>query len=73
MRVSEFRYWSPVLGCDAVRMSCFDGLGGEFFIIIPADDEGRAFREARQFAAEAIHEAMSLGLQPGEVRYEAIA
>ena len=36
-------------------------------MIIP-DDDGRRYREARDSAVDAICQAMSLGLDPGEVR-----
>jgi hypothetical protein len=66
--VAEYRYWSPVLGCEAARISGFDDRGGEFFMIIPVDEAGKKYRHARQSAAEAIGQAISLGLHPGEVR-----
>lgn len=68
MRVAEFTTWSPTLGCEATRISTADSLGQEYFAILPRT-EGRAWREARQQAVEALAEAMERGLTPGEVRW----
>ncbi|MDE2439741.1 MAG: hypothetical protein KGP14_01860 [Betaproteobacteria bacterium] len=65
-RISEYRFWSPLMGCEASRISAFDERGGEFFMIISAE-EGATYRHAKQAAAEAIDLAISLGLPPGEV------
>lgn len=64
---SEYRYWSPVLGCEAARVSLFDHHGREFFMIIEAED-GRGYRQRRDTAVEAIMTAIDMGLDPGEVR-----
>lgn len=39
----------------------------EFFMIIPVES-GRAYREARLAAIEAIETAIAIGCEPGEVR-----
>lgn len=62
----EFRFWSVVLGCHAVRLSMFDHAGQEYFMVIPFP-EGRTYRQKRAEALELIEEAMRLGLDPGEV------
>lgn len=65
--VHEYRFWSPVLGEDAVRVSMFDDRGGEFFMVVP-DRGSREYRLARFEAAEALDQAINEGLEPGEVR-----
>lgn len=64
---SEYRHWSVMLGCDASRLSMFDEHGGEFFMLIPAED-ARSYRVARETALDAIATAIAMGCQPGEVR-----
>lgn len=64
---SAHRYWSPMLGCDAVRLSMVDDRGGEFFKIIPVDAPGQPYRTARDAALDAIENAIAAGAQPGEV------
>ncbi|GAC1664512.1 MAG: hypothetical protein PVS3B2_00240 [Candidatus Dormibacteraceae bacterium] len=65
--VSEHRFWSPVLGEDAVRLSMFDDHGGEFYMVVP-ERGGREYRQTRLDAVEAIDQAIREGLQPGEVK-----
>lgn len=64
---SEYRYWSPTLGCDAARISMFDRHGKEFFMILPCED-ARTYRVARETAVDAIATAIDIGCMPGEVR-----
>lgn len=63
----EFRFWSPLLGCDAARISMVDAQNQEHFAIIAADAPGSVYRERRQKACEAIDAAISAGRDPGEV------
>lgn len=63
---SEFRFWSPVLDAEAVRISMQGGQGTEYFMIIKADD-GRRYREKRDEALSMIEEAIEAGLEPGQV------
>ncbi len=63
---SEYRHWSPTLGCDAVRLSMVDERGGEFYRIIPVVS-GRGWRAARDEALEVIEDAIIRGAEPGEV------
>jgi len=65
----EFRFWSPVSGCEMARISMCDARAQEFFMHIEAG-EGKAWRERRTKAVEAILEAMRQGLNPGEVRLQ---
>ena len=67
LRITEYRSWSPVLGCDTVRVSMFNGRGHEYFMLLP-EESGRAWREKRIEAAETINLAIRQGLPPGEVR-----
>ena len=53
--------------CNVVRLSVSDPHGGEYWMEIP-DQFGAAYREAREEAITAIHEAMDIGCPPGEVR-----
>lgn len=66
MPFREFRFWSPIMDCDAIRISMPGPLGGEFFSIIPAAD-GRRYRERREEALAMIELAIRSGLEPGEV------
>ncbi len=67
-RASIFSFWSPTLGCDAVRLSMTDERGSEYFAVIPAF-EGSDGRRRKTEALEAIQEAISRGLEPGRVRW----
>lgn len=62
----EFRFWSPVLGRDAARVSVV-GPGGEYFSIIPMDGTGKQNRETRNAALDLIADAIEQGREPGEV------
>ena len=68
------RFWSPVLGCQAARVSAFDRYGGEHFAVIAQGAGGRANREVRFRALELVERAAaqgSLGARdPGPVRIE---
>ena len=77
----EYRYWSPTLGGDAVRLSMVDKRGGEFYRIILVssgfvrDDDGKRvsrYRVERDRALDAIEDAVRRsdqhgGDEPGEV------
>jgi hypothetical protein len=78
-RGHEFCFWSPILGCDAARISMVippstpgrprdPREGAEYFTIIAADVPGGVCRERRRKAREAIEDAIARGLDPGEVR-----
>lgn len=72
----EFKFWSPLLGGDAVRLSIADTRGGEFFAVI-AVEHGTAFgadgnrvpkyRVDRDAALDAIEAAIVARREPGEV------
>lgn len=67
MSYSEFRFYSPVLDAEAIRISMPGKQPNfEFFMIIPAAD-GRRYRERRDEALELIELAIREGLEPGEV------
>jgi hypothetical protein len=66
---SEFRHWSPVMGCAAVRLSMADDRGAEFFMMLPVKGD-RPYRERRDEALATIMEAIRLGCEPGEVHTE---
>lgn len=74
MSLNEYHYWSPTLGCDAVRLSMTDDWGGEYFAILPAD-EGRGWRARRQEAVDKLLKAMTpedeggYGLEPGQIAW----
>jgi hypothetical protein len=65
MTFTEYSYWSPVLGDDAVRLSVFNDRGGELYIIIP---DGSGYVDRRAAALELLAEALEERLPPGEVR-----
>lgn len=64
---SEFRHYSPLIDAEAVRISCWDSRGGEFWMLIPAAD-GRRYRERRNEALDAIAIAIADKLEPGQVQ-----
>lgn len=67
MPFTEFRFYSPVMDCEAVRLSMPGNIPGqEYFRIIPAAD-GRRYRERRDEALAMIELAIRSGLEPGEV------
>lgn len=61
------KFWSPILGQDAARISMANERGHEHFSII-ADDGGKRFVEAREKALDRIAAAIERGMDPGEVR-----
>jgi hypothetical protein len=74
----EYRHWSPLMGCEAARLSIVGGdkaveihgegaRTAEWYAIISADVAGRKYREARTAALDAIEEAIAEGEPPGEV------
>lgn len=67
MRYRELKFWDGMNDRKAVRLSVADERGGEFYMILPREN-GRKWRERRDEALGIISEAMSLGLEPGEVR-----
>ncbi len=60
------RFWSPLLGDEAMRLSMVDKQGDEHFMVLPAA-RGKAYREAKATALEKIGQAIEAGHQPGEV------
>lgn len=64
---TQYRSWSPVLGCNAVRVAMRDAKGGEFFAVVPQDGSARVNREMKNNALEQITVAIARGMQPGEV------
>lgn len=67
IRLKEYRYWSPILGDEALRISYYNARGHEYFVIVSAAD-GKALRELRQRAAERFYDAIQSGQEPGEVQ-----
>lgn len=70
MTYHEFRFWSSTLGVNASRLAIVDKQGGEHFAIVPMDGTGRANREARREALEAIADHVDCGLEPGPVELQ---
>lgn len=62
----EHRFWSPIFGCDAVRLSMVDSRGSEFFKVVAAP-EGKAYRQMREDVLDEIEAAVLRGDEPGEV------
>ena len=69
--MNELQYWSPTLGCDAVRLSVAGDDGQEFFIITEMLT-GRAYREMRQRAFVLLCEAIDSGQAPGQFELGAV-
>ena len=68
VKLQEYFFWSPMLGDEAVRFSVFDNRGKEYFAIAQLIAEGKSLRESRAHWALTIHEAMTSGKEPGDVR-----
>ena len=66
LRYSEFTFYSPMLDSQAMRISVSDGKTGEYFAIVPVVT-GKAFRNLRMTALNAIESAIDSGLYPGQV------
>ena len=77
----EHRYWSPLMGENAVRLSMPGGAEAarvhgpqaatmEYYAIVRAPEHGRLYREAREAALDAIWAAIMRGDPPGEVAVE---
>lgn len=62
----EYRFWSPILGTEALRISCYNQRGHEYFMVVSAEN-GKGLRELRQRAAERFYDAIQSGQDPGEV------
>lgn len=67
IRIREYRFWSPLLGEEALRLSVYNQHGHEYFAIVPAED-GKKLRELRQTWGERFYDAITSGQDPGEVR-----
>lgn len=66
IRLREYRFWSPMLGEEALRISCYNERGHEYFMIVSAEN-GKKLRELRHNAAEKFYDAIQSGRDPGEV------
>jgi len=55
-----------MLGEEALRISCYNERGHEYFMIVSAEN-GKKLRQLRQEAAEKFHDAIQSGQDPGEV------
>lgn len=67
VRMSEYFFWSPTLGADAVRFSVPDDHGREYYAICPITGTGKPLRELRERIALRIYDAIEAGAEPGEV------
>lgn len=63
----QIRFYDPAVDAEGVRISGFDGKGGEFWMRLALAPAGRARRAQREQALAAIAEAIEIGLEPGEV------
>lgn len=68
MILSSFTYWSTSHGAEVVRLSAADELGQEFYTFLPST-MGTTGRALRRKAADALSQAIDLGLEPGEIRW----
>lgn len=62
----EFRFFSPDLDSEAVRLSMANEAGQEYYAIVPSSS-GRSWRQCRDEALDAIEMAIAAGDPPGEV------
>lgn len=63
----EFRFWSPTLGSDALRISLTDDKGSEYFVIIADPGTGKSYRQAKSDALDTLTAAIEQRLPPGQV------
>lgn len=63
----ELRTYSPVLDTEVLRVSMTDARGAEFFMTVRDTGSAKALRDAKKRALAAIEEAITQGLEPGEV------
>lgn len=66
----QLRFYDPGIDGEAIRISGFDGKGGEFFMTLELAAAGAARRKQRRDVEDAISEAIDAGLEPGEVRID---
>ena len=64
----EFRFYSPDLDANAVRLSLADDQGREYYAIVPVAAVGKSWREQREATLSAIDDAIAEGQSPGEVK-----
>jgi hypothetical protein len=64
---TEMRYWSPSHGANVVRLGAWGNDGRERHAFVNADQGGKAFREARSKALDALEVACDGG-ESGEVK-----
>lgn len=64
----QYRFYSPTLDAEAVRLSMADGAGREYYMIVAADEAGRRWRERRDEALAAIDDAIARTDEAGEVQ-----
>ncbi len=64
----QFRFYSPTLDAEAVRLSMADEAGQEYYMIVAASEAGKRWRERRDEALAALDDAISRRHEPGEVR-----
>ncbi len=63
----QFRFYSPTLDAEAVRLSMANEAGQEYYMIVAASEAGRRWRERRDEALAAIDDAIGRQDEPGEV------
>jgi hypothetical protein len=61
------RFYDPSIDGEAVRISGFDGRGGEFWCKRALPVSAKARRAQKEEALELIEQAIEAGLEPGEV------
>ena len=61
----EYRHYSPLTDSEMVRVSMVGRQNQEYFSIIAAEPSGKAYRERRDKALDALEEAIDRGDPPG--------
>jgi hypothetical protein len=65
----EFSYWSPVLGCYAIRFWTYSEDHAEYYAVVPAPREGKSMRQLRQAVGARLDRAIQGGEPSGEVKF----
>lgn len=63
---SEMRFWSPMRGCDVLRIGAWGADGRERHAIVDVDVPGKERRRRRALTIEQLERAVNIA-PPGEV------
>jgi len=64
VKFTQYRYWDPVLGENAVRLSLYDRHGQEYFRIVPRERSAKGWRKVRDSILETLYMEIPEDLRP---------